>query len=74
MTIRRFERGEEFLDLTHYIAKSIDEDGYAVYDEAWEVSIYSRKAVPSEGQYLDFASEVVAMLFINENGWKEQVL
>lgn len=71
--IKRYEKGDKYLDVERYQAKSIDEDGCAVYDECWEVTIYGRKETPSQGQFVDFASEVLLQMFIDQNGWKEQV-
>ena len=72
--IQRFERDGQYLDLEKYTGKSLDEDGCAVYDEIWEVTIFPKKGVPSEGEHIDFACEALVRMFITENGWKEQVL
>ena len=75
MIVQRFEKGQKFLDLCKWTAKGIDEDGFAVYDECWEVIIYENEYTDyNEHQNIEFGSEVMARMFVSQNNWVEQVL
>ena len=75
MIVQRFERGQKFLDLQRWVARGIDEDGCAIDDECWEVTVYENTDInPNEQKTIEFASELQARMFITMNGWKEQVL
>ena len=74
MIVARYEKGMRFLDLEKYTAKGIDEDGVAVYDECWEVIIWENGEDANEHNVIEFGNEFMARLFIDQNGWKEQVL
>lgn len=75
MIIQRFEKGNKFLDLERYIARGLDDDGCLVEDECWDVVIYDNE-YPNFNQHktIEFANEVLAMMYIRNNQWKEQVL
>jgi hypothetical protein len=70
----RYEKGDKYLDLEKYTARFMDEDGVVTEDECWECVIYPKKGVPSEGQFVEFATEILARMFVVQNEWKEQVL
>ena len=74
MITKRYEKGMKFLDLETYTARGIDEDGVAVYDQCWECVIYENGANPDEHTVVEFGNEVLAQMFIVQNGWTEQVL
>ncbi len=73
MIIARYEKGRKFLDLEKYHQKSMDEDGCVVTDECWECVIYENSGNPDEHDIVEFGSEVLARMFISQNGWKEQL-
>lgn len=72
--VARYEKGQRFLDLIKYTAKSLDEDGVPMYDECWECVIWENDKNPDEHKTLEFDSFEMAEMFINQNVWKEQVL
>jgi hypothetical protein len=75
MIITRYEKGQKFLDLVRWYARCLDEDGCSVDDECWEVVIWENTSVkPDEHRTIEFGSEMMARMFIEQNGWKEQVL
>lgn len=74
MITNRYEKGDKFLDLETYSVRYIDEDGTFITEECWECLIYPKKGVPSDGQFVEFASETLARMFVVQNEWKEQVL
>jgi hypothetical protein len=71
---KRYEKGQKFLDLVTYTQRSIDEDGLPVIDQCWECFIYENGSDPDEHKFVEFGSEALALMFIKQNGWKEQVL
>ena len=75
MIVQRYEKGQKFLDLQRWVARGIDEDGWAVDDECWEVTIWENGHVnPNEHKTIEFGSETLARMYVDMNGWKEQVL
>ncbi len=74
MILKRYEKGQRFLDLERYSQRSLDEDGHVIEDQCWECIIYENGTNPDEHRVVEFGSEALAMLFINQNAWKEQVL
>lgn len=72
--VARFEKGNKFLDLIKYQARSLDEDGVPQYDECWECVIWKNEDKPDEHKTVEFASRELAILFVAQNEWKEQVL
>ena len=75
MIIARYEKGHKFLDLEKYHQKSMDEDGCVVTDECWACVVYPNEGTKlDDHDYIEFATEVMARMFIVQNGWKEQVL
>lgn len=74
MIVRRYEKADKYLDLERFSQKSLDEDGLPIYDESWECTIYSKKDTPSSGEFVEFASESMAMMFITQNNWTLTVL
>jgi hypothetical protein len=72
--VARYEKGQRFLDLIKYTAKSLDEDGRPVYDECWECTIWENGNDANAHKTYEFASFDLAEMFINQNAWKEQVL
>ena len=75
MIITRYEKGQKFLVLVRWVARGLDEDGFAVDDECWEVVIWENTTQkPDEHKTIEFGSEMMARMFIEQNDWKEQVL
>lgn len=74
MIITRYERGQKFLDLDKHVQRSLDEDGCAIYDECWTCVIYENGADANEHNVVEFGNKDMAIMFISQNGWSEQVL
>lgn len=75
MVVQRFERGNMFLDLNRWVARGLDEDGFAVEDECWEAVIYKNNEIDyNDYKVIEFGNEVLARMFIEQNNWVEQVL
>lgn len=75
MVVQRFERGNMFLDLNRWVTRGLDEDGFAVEDECWEAVIYKNNEIDyNDYKVIEFGSEVLARMFIEQNNWVEQVL
>lgn len=74
MIVQRYEKGDKFLDLERYSQRSMDEDGRMHEDECWSCSIYENTTDYHQHAYVEFSHETMARLFIEQNGWKEQVL
>jgi hypothetical protein len=71
--VTRYEKGMKFLDLIRYHMRSMDENGFYVTDECWECCIYENGADANEHDAVEFGNEFMARMFIDQNGWKEQV-
>jgi hypothetical protein len=74
MIVQRYEKGMKFLDLERYQQRSVDEDGRTHIDECWACAIYENDGDMDKHAYVEFGSEVLARMFVTQNGWKEQVL
>lgn len=74
MIIKRYVRGDKILDLSRFVARGIDEDGFMVEDECFETRIYSKGMNENEGEIKEYPSFMIAELTISANNWKEQVL
>lgn len=74
MIVQRYEKGIKFLDLERYSQRSMDEDDHVLIEEHWECIVYENGDNPDIHDCHSFASETMARMFIDNNGWKEQVL
>lgn len=72
MILTRYERGVKFLDLDMFRHKSLDEDGCSIYNECWSCVIYENGNSPDQHNVVKFANKDLALMFIIQNGWKEQ--
>lgn len=74
MIVQRYEKGVKFLDLERYQQRSMDENGHIQVDECWACAIYENDGDMDKHAYVEFGNEILARMFIEQNGWKEQVL
>lgn len=74
MIVQRYEKGQKFLDLHRWFQRELDDDGVMYEQEIWEVAIWENGTNPDECKTIEFGNETLARMFVDQNGWKEQVL